>query len=119
VGNQRVMSDTPDTPEPASQEHNTPAAGDADVDLTPPPEQPGGPEPLDAPAVPFLERRSAPRRRFESLFVRLIATSGIVGVSVAIAAIMGTFSVEAWIIGLVASALSVVLAAILWSTRTL
>ncbi len=93
--------------------------GGADVDLSPPPEQLSDPEPLDAPAVPFLERRSAPRRRFESLFVRLIATSGIVGVSVAIAAIMGTFTVEAWIIGLVASALSVVLAAILWSTRTL
>ncbi len=76
-------------------------------------------DPLDAPAVPFLERRSAPRMRIESLFVRLIATSGIVGVSVAIAAIMGTFSVQAWIIGLVASAVSVVLAAILWSSRTL
>jgi hypothetical protein len=42
-----------------------------------------------------------------------------VGVSVAIAAIMGTFSVQAWIIGLVASAVSVVLAGILWSSRTL
>ncbi len=76
-------------------------------------------DPLDAPAVPFLERRSAPRMRIEWLFVRLIATSGIVGVSVAIAAIMGTFSVQAWVIGLVASAVSVVLAGILWSSRTL
>ena len=113
------MTDTPDTPAPAGQENIAPAVGGADAELLPAPEQPSEPEPLDAPAVPFLERRSAPRRRFESLFVRLIATSGIVGVSVAIAAIMGTFSVEAWIIGLVASALSVVLAAILWSTRTL
>ena len=54
-----------------------------------------------------------------ALFVRLIATSGIVGLSVAVAAILGTQSVDAWIIGLVASLMSVVLAAILWSSRTL
>ncbi len=113
------MTDTPDTPAPVGEEGIAPAVGGADAELPPAAEQQSEPERLDAPAVPFLERRSAPRRRFESLFVRLIATSGIVGVSVAIAAIMGTFSVEAWIIGLVASALSVVLAAILWSTRTL
>jgi hypothetical protein len=76
-------------------------------------------EPLDAPAVPFLGRRDSSRPRVESLFVRLIATSGIVGLSVAVAAILGTQSVAAWIIGLVASVMSVVLAAILWSSRTL
>jgi len=74
---------------------------------------------LDAPAVPFIERRSRQRFGAESLFVRLIATSGIVGVSVAIAAILGTQDISAWIIGLVASVVSVVLAAILWSSRTL
>jgi hypothetical protein len=77
------------------------------------------PQPLDAPAVPFLGRRTSSRPRVESLFVRLIATSGIVGLSVAVAAILGTQSVDAWIIGLVASLMSVVLAAILWSSRTL
>jgi 4'-phosphopantetheinyl transferase EntD len=74
---------------------------------------------LDPPAEPFLERRSRVRRRPESLFVRIVATAGIVGISVAVAAIMGTQSVAAWVIGLTASLLSVVLAAVLWSSRTL
>ena len=74
---------------------------------------------LDSPAVPFLDRRSRPRPYLESAFVRVIATCGIVGICVAVAAIMGTQSISAWIIGLVISVVSVVLAAVLWSSRTL
>jgi hypothetical protein len=74
---------------------------------------------LDPPAEPFLERRSRVRPRPESLFVRVIATAGIVGICVAVAAVLGTQSLSAWAIGLVASLLSVVLAAVLWSSRTL
>jgi protein-S-isoprenylcysteine O-methyltransferase Ste14 len=74
---------------------------------------------LRAPAVPFLHRRGAPRWRIESLLVRLVATSGIIGVSVALAAILGTQDVHAWIIGLTVSTVSVTLAALLWSSRTL
>jgi hypothetical protein len=74
---------------------------------------------LDSPAVPFLDRRSRPRPYFESAFVRVIATCGIVGICVALAAILGTQSVAAWIIGLVISLASVILAAVLWSSRTL
>ena len=77
------------------------------------------PKALDAPAVPFLDRRMHVRPRVESAFVRLVATSGIVGICVAVAAILGSQSVQAWIIGLVASVVSVVLAAVLWSSRTL
>ena len=71
------------------------------------------------PAAPFIDQRTRPRPPVESMVVRLIATAGIIGVAVAIAAILGTQSVSAWIIGLVASLLSVVLAAVLWSSRTL
>jgi hypothetical protein len=74
---------------------------------------------LDAPAVPFIGRRSHQRLGVESLFVRVIATLGIVGVAVAIAAILGTQGIHAWIIGLVISLVSVILAAVLWSSRTL
>ena len=74
---------------------------------------------LSAPAIPFLHRRGAPRWRIESLLVRLVATSGIIGISVALAAILGTQNIHAWIIGLTISAVSVVLAALLWSSRTL
>jgi hypothetical protein len=89
------------------------------------PEEPQGPpeggrgDDLNAPAVPFLDRRSRPRPYFESAFVRVIATCGIVGICVAVAAILGTQDVAAWIIGLVISLASVVLAEVLWSSRTL
>lgn len=74
---------------------------------------------LDAPAVPFLHRRTAPRWRLESLLVRLIATAGVLAIGVALAAILGTQSVQAWVVGLSVSTVSVVLAALLWSSRTL
>jgi hypothetical protein len=78
------------------------------------------PKALDAPAVPFLERPMHVRPMgVGSAFVRLVATSGIVGICVAVATILGSQSVQAWVIGLVASVVSVVLAAILWSSRTL
>jgi hypothetical protein len=43
---------------------------------------------LDAPAVPFLDRRTNARPRIESVFVRVVATAGIVGISVAVAALL-------------------------------
>jgi cobalamin biosynthesis Mg chelatase CobN len=55
----------------------------------------------------------------ERTFVRVIATGGIVGISVAIAAIMASSNSAGWIIGLVVSLVSVVLAALLWSSRIL
>jgi len=79
----------------------------------------GTTSPLDAPAIPFLDRRRRERPAVESILVRVIATIGVIAVSVAVAAILGSQGVGVWIIGLVASALSVILAAILWSSRTL
>jgi hypothetical protein len=79
-------------------------------------EEPATPE---APEEPFIPPRHAPRKQGESLFVRLIATAGIVAVGVALAAILGATGVAAWIIGLVVSVVTVVVAAILWSSRTL
>ncbi len=51
--------------------------------------------------------------------MRLIATGGIIGIGTALAAILGSQDVDAWIIGLVVSVLSVILAAVLWSSRFL
>ena len=51
--------------------------------------------------------------------MRLVATGGIIGIGTALAAILDSQEVEAWIVGLVVAALSVLLAAILWSSRTL
>jgi hypothetical protein len=86
---------------------------------------PDGParEPADGPArldshnmLPPRERR---RSGFERLVVRLIATCGIVGIGVAIAAIMVSSNSKGWLVGLVVSIVSVVLAAVLWSSRQL
>jgi hypothetical protein len=53
----------------------------------------------------------------QSAFSRLVATGGIIGIGTGIAAIMGSQDVEAWIIGIVVSGVSVILAAIAWTTR--
>jgi hypothetical protein len=55
----------------------------------------------------------------EAILMRGVATAGIVGISVAIAAIMGSQHAQAWITGLAVSVVSVILAAILWSSRRL
>ena len=54
---------------------------------------------------------------FQSSFSRFIATGGIIGIGTGLAAILASQDVDGWIIGLVVSALSVVLAAIVWSAR--
>ena len=100
-----MMSENEPLPPPEPDEER-PAAGEESGEI-------------DPPAAPFLHRRSRPRRRVESVFVRVVATCGIVGICVAAAAIMGTQNVAAWIIGLAVSVASVVLAALLWSSRTL
>jgi len=63
------------------------------------------------------ERRQ--RRALESAFVRVVATSGVVGIGVALGAILTSQAVAGWIIGLVTALVSVVLSAILWSSRRL
>ncbi|MGI8411266.1 MAG: hypothetical protein ACR2LV_01430 [Solirubrobacteraceae bacterium] len=61
------------------------------------------------------------RRRFgvERLLVRLIATCGVVGIGVLLAAILASSKTQGWIIGLVVALVSVVLSAVLWSSRQL
>jgi hypothetical protein len=64
-----------------------------------------------------------PNRRkrlpLEAPLMRLIATAGIVGIAVVIAAIMSSQDSQGWLIGLVASVVSLILAAGLWSSRRL
>ncbi|MGA9856928.1 MAG: hypothetical protein WBQ18_03645 [Solirubrobacteraceae bacterium] len=66
--------------------------------------------------LPPRDRRRSGAERF---LVRLIATGGIVGIGVAIAAIMVSSNSQGWLVGLVVSIVSVVLAAVLWSSRQL
>jgi hypothetical protein len=66
--------------------------------------------------LPGRERR---RSKLERLIVRLIATCGVIGIGVAIAAIMVSSKSQGWVVGLVVSIVTVVLSALLWSSRML
>lgn len=76
------------------------------------------PEPSPAPKnmVPARERR---RTGAERALMRLVATGGIVGIGTALGAILVSQDVAGWIVGLVVALLSVILAAVLWSSRQL
>jgi hypothetical protein len=67
----------------------------------------------------MLPRRGRRRLGLERLLVRLIATCGIVGIGVALGAILASSKTQGWIIGLVVALVTVVLSAILWSSRQL
>jgi hypothetical protein len=66
--------------------------------------------------VPGRERR---RSKVERGFMRLIATGGIIGIAVALGAVLVGQDVAGWIVGLVIGLTSVILAALLWSSRQL
>jgi hypothetical protein len=84
--------------------------------------QPAALEPPAGPADPvnsgFLPA-SPPRATAESIAVRLIATAGVIGIGTAIGAAMVSGGLTGWIVGLIVSAVSVILAALLWRSRTL
>jgi hypothetical protein len=96
-----------------------PAVPEPGLEREPDPEPEPSVEPPPTGSKTFIGPRGGSRRGIESVFVRLVATSGIVGICVALAAILGTQDVAFWIVGLAVSLVSVVLAAILWSSRTL
>jgi hypothetical protein len=66
--------------------------------------------------VPGRERR---RTKVERGFMRLIATGGIIGIAVALGAVLVGQNVAGWIVGLVIGVATVLLAALLWSSRQL
>jgi hypothetical protein len=66
--------------------------------------------------VPGRERR---RTKVERGAMRLIATGGIIAIAVVLGAILVGQDVAGWIVGLVVGLTSVILAALLWSSRQL
>jgi hypothetical protein len=66
----------------------------------------------------FLSEEPA-RRTYESVFARLVATAGIVGIGTALGAILIAADVGGWITSLVVSIVVVALAAMLWRSRKL
>jgi hypothetical protein len=66
--------------------------------------------------LPARERR---RSVVERGFVRIIATGGIIGIATVLGAVLVSQDVAGWIVGLVVGLASVILAALLWSSRQL
>lgn len=66
--------------------------------------------------LPGRERR---RSAIERGFVRTVATGGIVGIATILGAVLVSEDVAGWIVGLAVGATSVILAAVLWSSRQL
>jgi hypothetical protein len=66
--------------------------------------------------VPGRERR---RSRFERGAMRMVATGGIIGIAAVLGAVLVGQDVAGWIVGLVVGLASVILAALLWSSRQL
>jgi uncharacterized membrane protein len=66
--------------------------------------------------VPGRERR---RTKLERGMMRLIATGGIIGIAVVLGAVLVGEDVAGWIVGLVIGLTTVILAALLWSSRQL
>ena len=67
----------------------------------------------------MVPARRTRRNKVERGFMRVVATGGVVGIGVALGAILTHNNVAGWIIGLVISVVSLVLAAVLWSSRQL
>ena len=105
-----------DPTDPAS-ERNARRAARADARATAPAEAPAAPPAAAAPGVMIPNRRK--RLPLEAPLMRVIATAGIVAIGVVIGAIMTSQDVAGWIIGLVVSGVTVILAALLWSSRRL
>ena len=51
--------------------------------------------------------------------MRVIATGGVIGIAVILGAVLVGQDVDGWIVGLVIGLTSVILAALLWSSRQL
>ena len=66
--------------------------------------------------VPGRERR---RSRVERGTMRVVATGGIIGIAVVLGAVLVGQDVAGWIVGLAVGLTSVILAALLWSSRQL
>jgi hypothetical protein len=66
--------------------------------------------------VPGRQRR---RTKLERGSMRLVATGGIIGIAAVLGAVLVGQDVAGWIVGLVVGLTSVILAALLWSSRQL
>jgi hypothetical protein len=75
-------------------------------------------EPPDRPQG-MVPGRAHRRTKVERASMRVLATGGIIGVDAILGAVLVNQDVAGWIVGLVVGLTSVILAALLWSSRQL
>ena len=85
------------------------------------PESECAPAPTERPERPqgMLPGRASRRTKVERASMRILATGGIIGIDVILGAVLVGQDVAGWIVGLVVGLTSVILAALLWSSRQL
>lgn len=81
--------------------------------------QEGAPDAAAPPRGNMLPGRQGRRFAVERVLVRLVATTGIIGIGVLLGAILVSNKVAGWTTGLVIAVVTVILAALLWSSRQL
>lgn len=101
-----------------------PSDGDTDAGLETAPPQPESlfsPAPTESPERPqgMVPGRAGRRTKVERVSMRVLATGGIIGIDVILGAVLVGQDVTGWIVGLVVGLTSVILAALLWSSRQL
>jgi hypothetical protein len=109
------------TTESQAHEPDTPYDGDDDQVDTPPrhldlagddQDRGGRPEGM----IPARTRR---RTKVERGSMRILATGGIIGIATILGAVLVSQHIAGWIVGLAVGLTSVILAAVLWSSRQL
>ena len=71
------------------------------------------------PVQGMIPVRSRRRTKLERASLRTLATGGIIGIATALGAVLVSNDVAGWIVGLTVGLTSVILAAVLWSSRQL
>jgi hypothetical protein len=95
------------------------AAGLESLPAHPEPESPPGRTEGRERPQGMLPARARRRTKVERASMRILATGGIIGIDVILGAVLVSQDVAGWIVGLVIGLTSVILAALLWSSRQL
>lgn len=106
------MAGTPESDERLPTDEPDAGAAPNQRSAAPPPERGGHERPQGM--LPGRERR---RTVVERGFVRIVATGGVVGIATILGAVLVSQDVAGWIVGLAVGLTSVVLSAVLWSSR--
>ena len=113
------------SPTPSASDDLEPGAA-IDPGLRPDAERQGGE--VTAPPSPsigherpegMIPARTRRRTKIERGSMRILATGGIIGIATLLGAVLVSQDVAGWIVGLAVGLTSVILAAVLWSSRQL